>query len=355
MTTHSYQLINAQRQLLDARRRAGIDYRPTIPAGDGRLPSMDHFNIQTTRSLPDQLIAAHTNHHGDIALAAMRADQACHYQLWLCLRLLDALGGGRLALSDVKDHLTRKSSPAFMYRWPRLRQLLTEGNGRFWLYDRDHIWLRSTVRLAISLGVTRLNGRFMAIAKEDICGRTAVFRAHCYAAWLSQHTNPFSQTTTERLTGISPRTQRRYCRLANITVQQNIAVGPPARSADSQDVAWQHGNVFEFCDFQGQQGPPFRRYLAWHLPANYAVSAPQGSRRHQKQHNRQLAIDLAKTGRPGNGRPFDGTRLFYAHGKAAAKAANRRMSGGPATDIYWPHRRARTGAGIWHVIGGQIA
>lgn len=346
----SHDLLNAQKQLQQMREQIG--YRPTISIGAGETAVSQHITTQLTiqpaSRQPEELEAI--NHHGDIALAALRSGDSCHYQLWLALRLLDATGSGHVALSAAKDALTEESSDSFMYQAPRLKQLLAEGNGRFWQLTDERLWLRSTVRVAHVLGVERLNGRFFSIAKDDVTGRTAVFRAHCYAAWLSNHTNPMSQATIERLTGLTPRTQRRYCQLANIEVQQNITIGPAAH-ADRQEIAWQHGNTFEFTDFQGQQGPAHRRYIAWHLPANYAVNGPQGSRRQQKRHNQQLA-GLATTETPGNGQ-FAGTRLFFANGKAAAKAANRQMSGVPATDIYWQQRRAKSGTGIWNVIGGH--
>ena len=348
----SQQLLNAQKQLQQLRQKNGIAATTIVGEGPRALPPTIQFTIIPAASTAQPQELERINHHGDIALAALRSGESCHYQLWLALRLLDATGSGHVALSAAKDALTEESSDSFMYQVPRLKQLLAEGNGRFWHIDEERLWLRSTVRVAHVLGVTRLNGRFFTIAKDEIVGGTAVFRAHCYAAWLSNHTNPMSQATIERLTGLTPRTQRRYCQLANIEVQQNITIGPAAHTADRQEIAWQHGNTFEFTDYRGQQGPAHRRYIAWHLPANYAVNGPQGSRRQQKRHNQQLA-GLATTETPGNGQ-FAGTRLFFANGKAAAKAYNRQMSG-ETTDIYWQQRRAKSGTGIWNVIGGHAA
>ena len=178
----SQQLLNAQKQLQQMREQIG--YRPTISIGAGETAVSQHITTQLTiqpaSRQPEELEAI--NHHGDIALAALRSGDSCHYQLWLALRLLDATGSGHVALSAAKDALTEESSDSFMYQAPRLRQLISEGNGRFWQLTDERLWLRSTVRVAHVLGVERLNGRFFSIAKDDVTGRTAVFRAHCYAA-----------------------------------------------------------------------------------------------------------------------------------------------------------------------------
>ncbi len=339
----NYALINAQRQLEQLRQQHGVQYRPNI-----ELPPLTPAALPPAARAPVEPPSINElNHHGDIAIAAMRAGEACHYQLWLTLRLLDVAGSGRMEIGTAREMLTKEHSDLFLYKWARLRQLLAEGNGRFWLADDAYIWLRGTVPLAAALGVKWLNGRFCTISADIITGRTMAFRAHCYAAWLGNHDNPISQATIERLTGISPRTQRRYCRLANIRVRNNITVGPPASAAAAQECAWQH-NTFDFIDFQGKQGPALHRYIAWHLPASYdtTITTP-GSRRQQKRHNRELAQSLANTEAPGNQQSFSGIRLFFAHGKAAAR---RRMSGNVPAESYWFQCRARSGTGIWNVM-----
>lgn len=348
----SQSLINAQKQLQEMRERNGyqqasLSFGPSLAEIASQFVIVPSAGADSQRTQPEVVEAI--SHHGDMAIGAMRVGMSSHYQLWLGLRLLDVLGRGWLMVDEVKAKLTDEDSGVFLYRWPRLRQLLAEGGGLFWVQGNGRIWLRRMARVAAGLGIARLNGRFCSIVKDDVFGRVAVFRAHCYAAWLANHMNPMSQETIEHLTGIAPRTQRRYCKLAGIEVQQNITIGPVAAVADRQVCAWQHGNVFDFVDYRGCQGPAFRRYIAWHLPASYVVNGALGSRRQQRRVNQQIAAGLAQTETLGNG-SFVRGRLFFANGKAAAKAASRQMSAVPTTDIYWKQRQAKSGTGIWNVI-----
>ena len=122
----SQQLLNAQKQLQQLRQKNGIAAPAATAAPQFQFTIIPAASSQPAE--PEELDSI--NHHGDIALAALRSGDSCHYQLWLALRLLDATGSGHVALSAAKDALTEESSDSFMYQVPRLKQLLAEGNGR---------------------------------------------------------------------------------------------------------------------------------------------------------------------------------------------------------------------------------
>jgi len=348
---NSQQLRNAQNQLKQKRLAVGVEYKPYAadPTAVIAAARKSVAIVPRTQDVQDvQETAAGTNHHGDVALAAMRSGQSSHYQLWLMLRLLDTQSRGWLETAVAAAAVCQPSSPNFLYQIPRFRQLVKEGDGRYWLKQNGRLWMRSTANIAHELGINQLSGRFVFIEENIISGQTAVFRSYCFSAWLSNHENPLSQITIKGLTGIPERTQRRYCRMAGVTVQKNITIGPASKNADLHELSYRHGGVFSFTDYRGQCGPAYRNYYAWHLPASYHVQCTRGSRKQQTRNNHKLA-DLAKAGTMGNGDNFHGSRLFFANGKAAARAVSRQVSG-TMGDIYWLQKRAKTGTGIWAVI-----
>jgi hypothetical protein len=360
----SQHLLNAQAALLAARQRSGVSYRP---------PTCSHANTLGEVSIAEQLMAMMqvmpspvpveetrpasrvivrdtVNHHPDVGIAALSANESSHYQLWLLLRLMDATGQGHVDQEWAALHLTGSASKWKQYKRPRLRQLLAEGNGRYWETDTTRIWLRKTVNVAASLGISRLNGRFTTGGIDDIRGSIAPFRAYLYSTWLGNHRNPMSRATIERLTGISASTQQRYSELADITTTENLAMGPRLTAGSSQEAYWRHDGVFEFIDHDGRQGPPHRRYIAWHLPSSYTSPTPALGRSQTRHANKQLAVLVNITGAPGNGQLFARehiTRRFHANGKRAALAARRTETG---NDMYWKLSQARTGRGLWQQL-----
>lgn len=346
MTELSQQLLNAQQQLQQLRRQQGITYQPSLALGSFAVPAAPV--VDEPAPAPDA--ADPIYHHGQIALAANRAGQSCHYQLWLALRHIDDDGRGWLATETAQDAfcVEQGTNSTYLYKKPRLRQLLAEGNGIYWRLDGDNqrIFYLKEARLAQALGARQLTGRHVAISAEHIFTNIQTFRAHCFAAWLANRENPISQLTIEQLTGITARTQLRYCKLAGIATTDNLSIGPRYSKDNHQECAWYHSGTFKFADYRGKQGPDGRQYVAWHLPTSYNVDAATSSRRRQKRTNNQIA-DLRHHQDAGNGRL---QVLFFRNGKAAAKVANRQMSDGERRDHYWPGTKARSGTKLWHCL-----
>lgn len=367
MTTN-WELINAQKRIQQLRERNGIhplllssasdsSWLETLrqPNGGMDTPPPAAAAQQEPPQPPPSVFRDEMEHHGDIAIAAMRGGYSSHYQLWLLLHLMDRPGSGRLDLDKVKLHLTELVSKHKTWEWPRVRSLLQEGDGRFWHVTADwsRVYYTTHARLAAALGIEKLNGRFATIQAEHVKGTSAAtFRAHCFAGWLANHTNPISRRTIERLTGITPRTQRRYCQLAGIEQQANICIGPKASTEQMQECAWHYSGTFTFTDFLGKQGSrQGAQYVAWHLPAAYDGTAATGSRSQQRRVNGHIR-NLVNTGVRGNDDMFarelrpERSRLFFENGAHAAKAINR----GHEQDAYWPTKKAKTGTGLWHVF-----
>jgi hypothetical protein len=351
----SQQLTNAQRQLQQLRQQQGIDYRPAVAIGGPAAPAAPlRVEAAPMAELAEAPAAepVEVYHHGQIALAANRAGHSCHYQLWLALRHLDPDGRGWVSKKTAQDALCveRGTNSTYLYKLPRLRQLLVEGNDIYWRLDdaNQRIFYLKESRLAAALGVLHFTGRHVAISAAEIFTNIQGFRAHCFAAWLANRDNPISQHTIEQLTGIPARTQLRYCTLADIITTDNLSIGPRYSQQNHQECAWYHEGTFKFADYRGKQGPEGRRYVAWHLPTSYSVNAATSSVRRQKRTNNQLA-GLRRNPNAGNSRL---QVLFFRNGKVAAKVAGRQMSvsDGDRRDHYWPGTTARTGTKLWHCL-----
>lgn len=350
----SQALLNAQADLLRRRQSSGAAYRPptAVPSGEwvARLAADLQQQTQTLKPAvsPKATTAVSRTsilHYAEIGLAAMSAGESIHYQLWLLARLVDGSDAGRLDLEALAAAATGEASKTRLYNLPRFRQIISEGSGRYWQISNGRLWLTGLPRLAASLGIARLTGTAVEIEPGQIAASAGYFRAHIFAAWLTALKNPISQQTIERITGITPRTQRRYLRRANVATRDNLAIGPALTDTAAQDCAWQHDGVFVFTDFNGKQGPAGKRYLAWRLPTSYQPRPAAGAKRAKRRANRHIA-DLAPTQERGNGEAPH--RLFYATGAAAARAYNHRSDDG---DIYWRFHRSRsTGADLWHSL-----
>jgi len=297
-------------------------------------------------------------HFPEIGIEAMRAGMSAHYQLWLACRLLDDDGRGWLAVDAVKTALTQDGA-LFLYKAARLRNLLKEGNGRFWAFSDGRVWMKRPSQLAGVLGLTRITGRSVEMTHKRLVQKAGYFRAAIFSDWLVRgagRTRPLSQSMIESMTGIQPRTQRRYLRRAGVKVKHNIAIGDKlSDGAYKQAEREQHG-VFVFTDFHGKRGEKFGRYVAWHLPASYEFEVKRGSAASRRNCNKGL-LGLSH-GETGNGRSG---RLFFDDGGSAAQAiADREKSVhvqsslddvlDAARPVYWRVARAKTGTGLWHVM-----
>ena len=103
-----------------------------------------------------------------------------------------------------------------------------------------------------------MKGKRVDLPIKTLLGGIGEVRAHFYASFHSGRpaANPISRQTLENITGLSPRTQRDYDRLANVKRQRNIAVGPKhTQTSRRGDVlAAGQGGLF-VCRQSGPAGP----------------------------------------------------------------------------------------------------
>ncbi|MCL4267864.1 MAG: hypothetical protein KJ069_32155 [Anaerolineae bacterium] len=288
-------------------------------------------------------------HYPTLGIAALQEEQAPIYRVWLLCRYLDKQGQGWLPVSDLRHRLTKKESKLRLFGYRRLRQILAQGHGRFWDWDkdRDRLWLYGAARLADNLEVYRITGTPVLVPVADVTKSIGDFKAHLYGAWHSGRTvtNPISRRVQSSITGIPERTQRHYCQVAPIRRQTNIVIGGKYNPEEVEKQAWQRGRAtFQFTDYLGRQGRRGAIYIAWHLPSTYIGPHLQSSKGRLRKINRKLK-DLVTNGARGNGGKKV-EKLYFTNGANAGRALNR----GQVQVAYWPLIAVSKKVNLWAVF-----
>ena len=263
-------------------------------------------------------------------------------------RYLDGEGRGWFAIQDMRGKLTDTGSLLRLFTWRRLRQVLTQGHGRFWIWDKEHerLWLFGAARVAANLNVTRLVGKPVVLPISAITNSIGEFKTHLYAAWHSgrKSNNPISRAVQETITGIPERTQRHYCQVAGIKRKTNIAIGNKHDPEEEENQAWQRGRaIFKFVDHQGRQGRKGTLYIAWHLP-NTVGPHQQTTNGRMRKINQKLNVLVTK-GTQGN-RQKEVVKRYYADGKAAVET----LGQGEVSKAYWPLQSGARPSKLWVVF-----
>jgi len=245
--------------------------------------------------------------------------------------------------------LTDKESKLRLFGWQRLRQILGQGHGRFWTWDKGdgRVWLFGAARVAANLEVTRLSGKPVLLPVTAVTTNISDFNAHLYAAWHSgrKSNNPISREVQESITSVPERTQRHYCQVAKIKYQTNIAIGCKYSKEEVQKRAWQRGMaVFEFKDLQGQQGIKGASYVAWKLPNSYMGPHQQTSNGRMRKINQKLQVLAQKGARENGGEEVE--KMYHANRADAVRALNR----GQKPEAYWPMMRVSRQKNVWAVF-----
>ena len=223
------ELVSQAQQELE-RRREQACVRParcSEPSASGRIPEPP--TCSAGEASPSPRSEKTVTVYPSLLLAMLKQNQEAAGRVYLLLRYLDKAGRGWLPVAEIREQLTRKGSPLKVIGWRRLRQLLHQGEGVFWERDREgRLWLRSALKIALELDCNRLKGKRVDLPIKTLLGGIGEVRAHFYASFHSGRTaaNPISRQTLESITGLSPRTQRDYDRIANVQRQRNLAVGP---------------------------------------------------------------------------------------------------------------------------------
>ena len=275
-------------------------------------------------------LATTVKHYPSLGVAALGAKEGAALRVWLACRHLDGEGRGWLEIPHLRQQVTGKDASLKLCGWRRLRQILQGGNGRFWSWQDNRLWLHGAARVAAALGVTHFSGRPVDLPLTALTNGIGSFRAHLYAAWHSgrRANTPIARATQQTLLHVPERSQRRYCQRLNLKRQRHLAIGKPYNKERMEERLWGQGTAaFKFVDSKGVLGQKNGRYVAWQLPNSYGRRHQPSRMGRQKKLQRQLT-DLVNQGARGNGEAAV-QRQYHSNGKAAARATHNQTS-------YWP-------------------
>jgi hypothetical protein len=347
----SWQLYNAQNELIRRRETAGVTARPSTDTSWLRSlenqqptsPPAAADDCATTGT--DPLCQGEATHFPDIGLAALRRGTDSHYRVWLLARLLDTAGRGWLPLPHLYDQLC--GGDLHIFEEPRLRSLLNEGDGIFWKLEKDRLWLVQPAKLAVALRMRHFTRSTTTIHRRVLVGQLKRYRAELFASWLigRKEKNPISQKVIHEITGVPPRSQRRYCRLAGVEIHQNVAIGPRWDNGEQvQECAWEHGNIFQFEDSRGYQGKKGHVYIAWHLPNSYSrQQSTYGSLAKRRELNAVMKVLNDGVGLGNSTTTF--SRRFFHNGKQLVRCLS-----SDSDEFYFSLGKAKTGTGMWSAL-----
>ncbi|MCA9930256.1 MAG: hypothetical protein KC419_17355 [Anaerolineales bacterium] len=250
---------------------------------------------------------------------------------------LDHMRNGRawLSIDEIKTELVETA----VYKWDTVYRMLVTGHLSRWDYDPDRgrVWAYKPARVAQNIGMSEdeINVEPAYIPITEAADGLERFNTAVFAAWLAGVNAggdaPISRAVQSDLTGLSPRTLRKYTQLSNaIQRESNYTRDGDWTQDNIQDVFYQHETaVFRFEDGQGRQGRAGRVYAAREIPSTYHVNYP--IRKGKKRKIKRSFRDLADNGTLRNtGAAFD--HLYFENGKEAATAVSR------GNDAYWPMR-----------------
>lgn len=263
-------------------------------------------------------------------------------RIWLLLRHIDQQGRGWVSAEIARQKLTEKSAPLHIFGWRRLRQLLKQGAGIFWVRDEQaRLWLQSPAKVAAKLGVQHLDHTRIEVALSDLLAGIQQVRATLYATVHSRRreANPISRTVIASLTGVKARTQRHYDRLAAVERTANYVIEGAADGDKSQDVAHQHGAATFYIHERG------RAYIARQIGNSYQVNTHRkATRGRTRKYNQQLKQDLVTLEAQGNERQQGLQRVYYRRAKQMSK---RKGKGGYLAQAVGVRRRFV----LWQAVG----
>ena len=279
--------------------------------------------------------------HGSITAAAksQRCDSAM--RLWHLARMIDD-GSGVVAWSDLQAVIERYIGTSQRH----IRRLVAECERLGWLepirrYNGECVVIvRGLERVARSLNVSEISRGVFVPATE--LRRLKAWRVACWDAFMAgrsgRRSRPISRRILERLSGVDPRSQRRYERSsARVTSRRNIAV--TAMPSMFVEYAREHGERAAF---------PVGDHVGWQLPNSFQVRARLAPRGMSRRISKALADGLLHLS--GDGQPRQ--RVFYERHRAERVM---RRTNRPA-EVYGRRKQpARSGAGVWQYMGANAA
>ncbi|MBP8055075.1 MAG: hypothetical protein KA314_04505 [Chloroflexi bacterium] len=275
---------------------------------------------------------------GEVLTAILKANEVAIGRVWLVARSVDRSGCGHITVASLQ-----KALPKLSLR--RVRQLLRDGNGRYWCLAGSSIYLQGQARVAARLGIRRIRQNAVTVLVARLAQGVKAAKAIMWNATQGSHKGtPISRKKLAGLGVRDPRTQRGLERLEGVRAAQQYAIVGPENEYDRRQAQENGEPIFVLRDYKGVWGERGRVYLARHLPNSYTGTL-ETVRHGKKWFNRRLC-KLHEQGPGATTRPQI-ERVFFADGKQAGRAWDKQ----PLADTYWPVKRARACRAWWTIRG----
>lgn len=273
-----------------------------------------------------------------VGLAAIQNGHGGAWRAWRLAHHLDTSGSGKIKKRVLYEFIEGLGvHPRTRRRWVRAAKELgvMAQNG-------DVYHLRSLGKAAAMFGAQDVGAR-AGILKGVEKLVTRGWHAHVWATWLAVRNcertdlKPISQRVKERLSGVPPRTQRKYNQQAGLESRENyLDLGEGEFSAQDID---------NLEDITGWHYFVFGKELRQKLPDIVLVD-PEHAEAGNKGRSKQARAELEQYSSIGEREalPTDVRRLFYSSFASASRAARKDQD----DKLYFA--RAARGVNLWNEI-----
>jgi hypothetical protein len=255
-----------------------------------------------------------------VGLAASQNKRGGAWRLWVLARNLDREGSGVVSKRDLYDYLDSLGChPRTRRRWVRAAKesgIICEAKNE--AGERIYI-LRSSGKAAAALGAVKI-GRPVTIKGGATKLLENGWTAHLWGGWTAakngyqENPKPISQETKRQLTGVAPRTQRKYQRISGSKSIANYAPRPDIDTAHVDSLNDVTGWTF-FVDGEGNTNQRLPDLVL--APLSVDVAKRGRSRKAQRELSKYSSLERRE--------PFsdEPERIYYDTCKDASRATER--------------------------------
>ena len=301
--------------------------RGELPDSEQSAPdaSSNPRTPQEARGLPEQCQMPPT-----LALAFLERFPAVGRHYFLLRNWDREANNGR----GIVDRETARELLQGVCSWRRTLQILKQGDGYAWDLAGDDIRLKSPAKVSIALGAGYLRGNDVIVDTANLTGGIQRVRAVLYSTLHAtrklkddQQPAPMQRATLESITGVKPRSQYTYDKLAGTRVYKNVHLGEDWNDVEGrQQAAINHGYIFPVYDRKKR-----KRVIGRPLPNSFASQLVTVRYGRKKRVNREIRDHLLQNEGTGKGDQDPRLTIFNHDENGALTNFNKN----PDRDHYW--------------------
>lgn len=245
----------------------------------------------------------------ETARLAVALDVVPAFRIWTIARC----DSGVIALDAL---VSRLEGAGVSYAPRYLKALLRAGEGVFWTYDRDRLFIRSQVNVAVAL-VALAHSRGIPVENNkpgvrpvwvSFAGSIGDVRANLFAAWCEHRKAPtISQDELGRLFNVERHTITQWARAAGIELRQNYA-----QTTDKDMLPDHAGHAYQYLTRDGDVR------WTWRMANTYVPKTTKLHTHKGKARKIRTAVNaVIETPRPGDECPAGqrNKRLYHTDAK----------------------------------------